>query len=93
MNETAIQVGAWTQYRTELTKEELSIFTAAFKDFVGVDYQAVAIATQLVNGTNYSFFCNARGVSPHATDVPAMVEIYLEPNSLPIITNVRICER
>ena len=93
MNETAIQVGAWTQYRTVLAREELSIFAAAFKGFVGVDYQPVAVATQITNGTNYSFFCNAKGVSPHAKDVPAMVEIYLKPNELPIITNVRICER
>ncbi|MBI9034162.1 MAG: hypothetical protein JEZ03_06805 [Bacteroidales bacterium] len=86
-------VGAWTKYRVNMTKEEIGIFEEAFNGFVGVKYTPLAVATQVVNGTNYSYFCNAVGVYPHAPNVAAMVEINQKPNGIPTILNIKICDR
>ncbi len=90
--ETA-KLGAYTEYRTEITNEEIAIFDKAFEGFVGVQYKPIAVSTQVVAGMNYSFFCNSKGVYPDAHTTPAMVEIYKPIDKDPRISSIKICER
>ena len=82
-------LGGWTTFSCKLTKEASQVFETAFKDFVGVVYSPVAFATQVVSGTNYSFFCNAKPVYPNAPNQAAMVNIYQPLEGPPHITEIR----
>ncbi|MEL7020767.1 MAG: hypothetical protein AAGK47_04110, partial [Bacteroidota bacterium] len=42
---------------------------------VGVDYTPIAVATQVVAGTNYAFLCNAKAVVPGSSNKLALVKI------------------
>ena len=83
-------LGGWSIFRTGITKEEKHIFEEAFKGFVGVSYSPIAVATQVVQGTNYSFFCNAKGVYPNAPNQAAMVTIYDPLNGIAHITKIEM---
>ncbi|NET56361.1 MAG: hypothetical protein F6K47_09370 [Symploca sp. SIO2E6] len=72
----AAAVGAWTPYSSEITPEASEVFEEALDGLVGVSYTPVAFATQIVSGTNYSFFCNAKVVYPNAPNEAAIVDIY-----------------
>jgi hypothetical protein len=79
--------GGWSAYTTNISSEAMQVFETAMK-IVGVNYEPLAVATQVVAGTNYSFFCNAQGVYPGAQNEGAMVDIYLPPNGIPHITSI-----
>jgi hypothetical protein len=81
-------LGGWTTYSCQITEDASKIFEEAFQGFVGVSYTPVAFATQLVSGTNYSFFCNAKAVYPNAPNQAAMVDIYQPLEGLPHITEI-----
>lgn len=86
-------LGGWTTYSCKLSDDAKKVFKKAFKDFVGVSYTPVAVATQVVAGVNYSFFCNAQGVYPNAPNEGALVSIYDPPGGKPHITGIKIVER
>lgn len=70
-------VGGWSPYRDGLTQEEKDLFkTNVTAKITGVDYTALAVASQVVAGTNYRFFCNAKGVYPGALNEAAIVTVY-----------------
>ena len=81
--------GGWTPFSSDITKEASEVFEAAFKGFVGVSYSPVAFATQVVNGVNYSFFCNAKAVYPNAPNEAAIVNIYKPLDGPAHITEIR----
>ena len=68
-------LGGWTPYSSNISAEAYSVFEKAV-DLRGVNYTPVAVATQPVSGTNYSFFCNAKGVYPNATNEAALITVY-----------------
>jgi hypothetical protein len=70
-------LGGYELHR-EIGAEEEQIFKTAIKGLVGVDYKPVAVASQIVNGTNYVFICI--GTPVVANPVPALyaVEIYVQ---------------
>ena len=80
--------GGWTAFSTTISKEASDVFTTALKGLVGVNYVPLAVATQVVAGINYDFFCNAKVVYPGAPERPAMVKIYCPPNGVPQITAI-----
>lgn len=92
MSETQVQeaVGAFTTFSCELTQEAKNVFDKAFEGFVGVHYTPVAVSTQVVAGTNYAFFCNAKGVFPGAIRQAALVNIYQPLQGAPKITDIRL---
>jgi len=73
--ETSV-IGGFTTYHTELSNDELSLFKKVTANLLGVHYTPLAVSHQVVNGINYSFFCNAKGAYPSATNKAAMVKIY-----------------
>jgi hypothetical protein len=60
----------------EVGEKEMAIFNAAMKNHCGVDYTPVAVASQLVNGTNYIFICVGKPVVAHPIPALYAVKIY-----------------
>ena len=89
MPETEVLVGGWTMFSCEINRTAMNVFNTAFEGFVGVKYIPVAVASQLVSGTNYSFFCNSKAVYPNAPWEPALVDIYAPLEGDPHITQSR----
>ncbi|QZE14846.1 hypothetical protein K4L44_03015 [Halosquirtibacter laminarini] len=83
-----INCGAFTSYHKEIPKEILEFFYQTTKDIVGVGYDPISYATQVVAGTNYSFFCNAKPVYPHAIEYAVLIEIYRPLKGEPHITKI-----
>lgn len=81
--------GGWTDYTCPISKEAQKAFDKAFEFFTGVKYTPVAYASQVVNGVNYSFFCNALGIYPGAIGYPALVDIYQPFEGDPHITQIK----
>jgi hypothetical protein len=73
--EKDLMPGAYTTFHCVDAKEQ-ELFKKVTETIVGVDYEAVAVATQVVAGTNYKFFCNARIVYPEAPYYTAMVIVF-----------------
>lgn len=80
--------GGWTPFNSTLSKTDIAIFGKAMHGLVGVNYEPVAVATQVVAGRNYDFFCNARGVYPGSTNDAAIVRIYDPATGDPHITSI-----
>lgn len=81
--------GGWSPFQTHITSEDMSAFNKAMDGLVGAKYEPIAVSTQVVNGMNYKFICNATIVVPGATPEGAMVEIY-QPSTGPIhITEIK----
>jgi len=89
MSQPNTLVGGWTTYRAELSEEETKVFNEAFKGFVGVQYNPVAVASQVVAGVNYRYFCNARAVIPDPQNQAAIVSIYKPLNDTAVIKNIK----
>lgn len=83
-------VGGWTPFSSEINAKEQEVFKEALDGLMGVNYTPVAVSTQVVNGTNYSFFCNAQPVYPGAKTEGAMVEIYAPIEGEPHITEIKM---
>ncbi len=82
-------MGAWEAFKCVSKDDDAAaVFAEATKDLVGVDYIPVAVATQVVSGINYRFFCNSRVVIPHARNGAAIVEIYAPLNGIPFVTGI-----
>lgn len=55
---------------------------------IGVNYTPLAVATQVVSGINYRFFCNAQVVYPEAPNDAVITQIYKPLNGDPHITSI-----
>lgn len=83
---TDTMVGGYTKFSC-VSKEEQDVFNSV-QFPLGVDYQAIACATQVVAGTNYKFFCNAKVVYPNSPNETALVTIYKPLEGSPVITEI-----
>ena len=68
--------GGWTPYSTPLSVEAQKVFDSVIKGLMGVHYTPLAFATQVVQGINYRFFCNAQGVYPNALNEATIIQVY-----------------
>ncbi len=71
-----MMTGAYTPFKTEISPEEKDVFKKAMGQILGVNYEPLAVASQVVSGVNYKFFSNATPVYPDAATKPVMVKIY-----------------
>lgn len=85
--------GGWTAYSSDISGETKQVFEKALKGLKGVDYSPTAVASQVVSGVNYSFFCNAKGVYPGALNEGAMIEIYKPLQGDPHIVSISKTQR
>lgn len=79
-------VGGWTRFHA-VTPEDQKVFDEAMQGFVGVVYTPLEVSTQVVNGTNYRFKCNA-SVPPADVVWQAIVEIYQPIKGKPHVTAI-----
>lgn len=79
-------IGGWSSYHN-LTSEDKEIFNEAMNGLVGVHYDPTSVSSQIVNGTNYRFKCNA-SIPPAEVIWEAIVEIYKPLNGKPHITGI-----
>ncbi|WP_222937634.1 hypothetical protein [Spartinivicinus ruber] len=68
--------GGWTLYRTDLSRDEMTVFNRALDGLVGVGYTPFAVSTQVVAGTNYKFICNAQPTYPDAAPYAVVIKVY-----------------
>ena len=88
-----VMVGAFTPFTTEISQNEKKIFEEATKGIVGVGYSPIAVSRQVVSGTNYDFFCNARAVYPDAPTFAVMVRIYAPLQGEPHLQFISRCQQ
>lgn len=80
--------GGWSTFSEDITPEAYEVFEKATEFLLGVSYEPVAFATQVVAGTNYRFFSNATVVYPNAPNTAVMIEIYQPLQGDPYITDI-----
>lgn len=80
-------VGGWSPFH-ELTEENKEVFAKGIEGLVGVKYSPLVVATQVVAGQNYAFFCNAQVVYPGAQPYPAMVHMFSDLDGNVGITHI-----
>ena len=81
-------VGGWSIFKSDITPEAATVFKTATQGLVGVSYEPIAVATQIVSGTNYSFFCNAKTVYPGSPNEAALIKIFQPLEGTPRITEI-----
>lgn len=69
--------GGWSNWDLKPTPEAEAVLERALDGLVGCDYELVAWTTQVVNGTNYCFYCKATVVAPKAQPEPVLVSAFL----------------
>jgi hypothetical protein len=84
--------GGWTAYSTQISDDAKKAFEVV-KALLGVEYTPLAVATQVVAGINYSFFCNRKVVYPNAPYEGAMVEIFKSPDGNTHIVSITVTPR
>ncbi|WP_432452206.1 MULTISPECIES: hypothetical protein [unclassified Agarivorans] len=80
--------GGWSPFH-ELSDEDNQVFVHGMEGFVGVSYKPLVVATQVVAGCNYAFFCNAEVVYPGAQPYPAMVHMFSDLQGHVGITHIQ----
>lgn len=80
--------GQWTQFRP-CTDSECSNLQQVLG--IGVQYQPLSVSTQVVDGTNYCFYCNGTFLSPKSPTLPYKIYAYqpqgskkFDPNQIEI---------
>lgn len=84
--------GAFTPFSSDISEEANVDFEKAVKPLLGVNYKPVAVATQVVAGLNYVFFCNATVVSPGSLSYPVMVSVFRDLEGQSSITHINRLE-
>lgn len=91
INHLGIMVGGWKPYRV-MDAETQQVFDQAV-NLLGVDYSPIAVASQLVAGVNYSFFCNAKVVGPNTPNEAVMILVYVNPEGLGKLQSIQSVPR
>lgn len=68
--------GGYSTFRTDITREEMEVFNSAMRQIIGVNYEPIAVSTQVVAGMNYKFLCNAAIAYPNAFNYAVLITIY-----------------
>lgn len=85
-------VGGWSEY-TNITDDELQLFTNTTKELIGVTYQPTKLSKQIVSGMNYRFLCTATPLTLNPTSYQAIIQIYRPANgNPPTVTNIERIE-
>lgn len=84
----SILLGGYTKFRL-LSEGEDKILKEVVKNMQGCNYEPLAVATQVVAGTNYKFFCNVTPIAPDAVSKPAFVTVYCNPENKYAVTDIK----
>jgi hypothetical protein len=81
-----IKPGAWTAYSIRISKDAKSALNEALEGLLGVTYKPLAAASQVVNGINYHFLCDAQVVHPDSPHYAAFIQVYKAPGKKAVIS-------
>lgn len=81
--------GGWSPFDFTLTPDAKHVFDSAFDGLLGVRYTPFAFATQIVNGTNYSFLCEAHYVTRYPAENAVAAEVYKPLEGKPHVVSIR----
>ncbi|GMV30118.1 MAG: hypothetical protein AMXMBFR59_22430 [Rhodanobacteraceae bacterium] len=81
--------GGWSNFDFTLSPEAKNVFDTAFDGLLGVKYTPFAFATQIVNGTNYSFLCEAQYMTRYPVENAVAAEVYQPLEGKPHIVAIR----
>ncbi len=92
----ATKSGGYTPFR-KIEDEELKLFNQIIEREIpeGAKHEALAVATQVVNGTNYAFLCSSKAVSPDAQPYNSLVIIHQprpDVNEAPSLLDIKKIE-
>lgn len=77
-DDMAMVSGGWSPF-TEVAPEDGVVFDKAMEGLVGVKYTPERVSKQIVNGTNYRFFCYGYPATLGGHKFPAIVKIHVSP--------------
>ena len=80
--------GGWSTFSCDISPEAMKAFEKALEDIIGVDYTPVAVATQIVAGTNYAFFCNGQVVAPDTPNEAFLIRIFVSLSGEAELVNI-----
>lgn len=78
--------GGWTEFHSLSEKEE-KLFEKVMT-LVGMTYEPFAVSSQVVNGTNYKFLCNATTVTQTSHPILMQVIVHEPSEGEPAITHI-----
>ena len=81
--------GGWSAWSFTPTKETTNVFNESLGKLLGVKYKLVASASQLVNGTNYVFLCEAEASTLSGLDYIVVANVYQPLKGQPHISNIK----
>ncbi len=79
--------GGWSEFRA-LTAEDKDVFERAIKGLMGVTYEPLLVATQVVAGENFKYLCNATLVIQDPTTSHKIVQIFRSLENEVSITSI-----
>ncbi|MDE1465827.1 hypothetical protein [Spartinivicinus poritis] len=80
--------GGWTLYRTNLSRDDYSVFFQAMSGFTGVKYTPFAVSTQVVAGTNYKFICNGESIHPDVAPTAVIIKVHRPLHGEPEVLSI-----
>lgn len=82
-------LGAFSSYTCNISSAAKKTFEEVMEGFIGVEYVPVAVSTQVVQGCNYKFFCNATSSTNPVITGAAIVSVYAPLEGAPHITHIQ----
>lgn len=80
-------LGGYTAFR-KIEEKEKALFEKTM-NLKGVSYTPLAVATQVVSGTNYRFLCEAKVVIPDPVPYNTLVTVYAPLQGESVITEIK----
>ncbi len=74
--------GGW-HIETPVSAEHKKVFEEALQNHLGVKYDPIIVATQVINGTNYIFVAKATPVVKNPSEGLAKIHIQVSPAGSP----------
>lgn len=81
-------MGGWSDF-TDLAHEDEEVFKQAISSVKDVDYKALKVSKQIVNGTNYRFICEGNPAVRDSNIFPAIVKVYQPVNGNAVIKEIK----
>jgi hypothetical protein len=82
-------IGGWSAWSFKPDAAATQVFENSLGKLLGVKYTLVAAASQLVNGTNYVFLCEAEMVAPAGIDYIVVANVYQPLQGEPHISGIK----
>lgn len=80
--------GGWSALRV-LNDDDKKLFEKAFAGLVGVSYEPLIVESQIVEGVNYRFICNATTITADPQTFAAVATVWSKADGSVEITAIK----